>query len=214
MMPATRWWWIRHAPVPGIAGALHGQNDVDCDTGCAAAIGATAALLPEDAVLVVSPLRRARQTLDAILAGRDEPDAVSAVIEPRFAEQHFGRWQGRTWGQIEAEDGAACAAFWQDPTANPPPEGESFTEQIARAEAAIAEHNARFAGRNIVCVAHGGTIRAAIAVALALPPAAAMAIVIDPLSLTRLDWLDAPMLRGHGGQWRIAGVNVLCRWIC
>lgn len=213
MTPPTRWWWVRHAPVPGTAGALHGQNDVDCETGGIAAIGATAALLPEDAVLVASPLRRARQTLAAILAGGDRPSA-EPVIEPRFAEQHFGRWQGLTWQEIAAADAGANARFWDDPTGIAPPGGESFAAQCARTAAAIAECNGRFAGRDIVCVAHGGTIRAAVALALGLSPAAAMAIVIDPLSLTRLDWLGAPLLRGHGGQWRVAGVNVVCRWIC
>ena len=34
---ATRWWWIRHAPVPGAEGRLNGQRDIDCDTSDAAA---------------------------------------------------------------------------------------------------------------------------------------------------------------------------------
>lgn len=209
----TRWFWVRHAPVPGPVGAIHGQNDVDCDAANVAAIGACAALLPTDAVLVTSPLLRARQTLAAILAGRDVPPPPP-IVEPRFAEQHFGRWQGRTWNEIAAFDAEAHAWFWRDPTANAPPGGESFAQQIERTEAGIAALTAQMAGRDIVCVAHGGTIRAAVACALGLSPAAAMAVVVDPLSLTRLDCLEGGVLRGHGGQWRISCINVVCRWIC
>lgn len=213
MSAATRWWWVRHAPVPGRTGNLYGQSDVDCDVSHLAAIGACAALLPADAALVTSPLRRARQTLDAILAGRDKP-SPAPIVEPRFAEQNFGRWQGHTWSEIETEDAAEYARFWQDPTGTAPPGGESFADQIARTRAGIAALNTRLSGRDIVCVAHGGTIRAAIAVALGLSSAAAMAFTVDNLSLTRLDWLAEGILRGHAGQWRIAGINVVCRWIC
>jgi alpha-ribazole phosphatase len=54
-------------------------------------------------------------------------------------------------------------------------------------------------------VAHGGTIRAALAHALALAPEAALAFTIDTLSLTRIDRIDGPG-RGHG--WRIGAINL------
>ena len=28
----TRWWWVRHAPVPD-GGFIYGQRDLDCDCG-------------------------------------------------------------------------------------------------------------------------------------------------------------------------------------
>jgi alpha-ribazole phosphatase len=64
---------------------------------------------------------------------------------------------------------------------------------------------ARFAARDVVAVAHGGTIRAALAQALALPAERALGFVIDTCSLTRLDHVapaDGP------AQWRIVGVNL------
>ncbi len=65
--------------------------------------------------------------------------------------------------------------------------------------------SARHKGRDIVCVAHAGSIRAALAVVLGLTPEAALAFTIDTLSLTRLDLIDSPAA-GHG--WRVGPVNM------
>jgi alpha-ribazole phosphatase len=29
---ATRWWWVRHAPVREDNGCIYGQEDIGCDT--------------------------------------------------------------------------------------------------------------------------------------------------------------------------------------
>ena len=76
MSAPTRWWWVRHAPVPEAAGRIYGQEDHACDTSDAGAFRALAGLLPADAVWIVSPLRRTRETADAIAA------AGLAVSEP------------------------------------------------------------------------------------------------------------------------------------
>jgi len=52
---------------------------------------------------------------------------------------------------------------------------------------------------DVIVVAHAGTIRAALALALELSPDRALSFVIDPLSLTRLDRLD--------DGWRVVTVN-------
>ena len=64
----------------------------------------------------------------------------------------------------------------------------------------VAEH----AGRDIIAVAHGGTIRAALALALDLAPEAALAFTIENCSVTRIDHIDGPGM-GHG--WRVVTVN-------
>jgi alpha-ribazole phosphatase len=211
MTAPTRWWWVRHAPVPGAEGRINGRLDVDCDPSDAAAARALAALLPGDAVVIVSPLVRTRQTLAAISAAgsvRPEP-----LVEPDFVEQSFGAWEGLGWAQMQARDPGAYTWFWSDPTRNPPPGGESFAAQIERTAAAIERLSARYAGSDIVCVSHGGTIRAACAHALGLTPEIAMAIVVDNFSVTRLDCLDAGLLRGAGGVWRVHCVNAPACWI-
>jgi len=63
----TRWWWIRHAPVPD-SFRIYGQSDVDCDVSSAEVFAALANELPQDAVWLTSNLNRTRQTAAAILA--------------------------------------------------------------------------------------------------------------------------------------------------
>ena len=64
-------------------------------------------------------------------------------------------------------------------------------------------------GRDIVAVAHGGTIRAALAVALELKPEQGMAISFGTLSVSVLEHVEDGLLRGAGGVWRVVGVNRL-----
>jgi alpha-ribazole phosphatase len=54
-----------------------------------------------------------------------------------------------------------------------------------------------------VAVAHGGTIRAAIAIALGLPPRGGFAFLVDNCSLTRLDHYQGPERSG----WRVTAIN-------
>jgi alpha-ribazole phosphatase len=211
MTRPTSWWWIRHAPVPGTEGRLNGQLDVDCATLDASSFQALARILPRDAISVVSSLKRTRQTFDAIAAaGESRPEPI---VEPDFIEQSFGRWEGLSWAEMQARDPETYAAFWQNPTRNAPPGGESFEAQIQRVAAAIERLTAAFAGRDIVCVAHGGTIRAAVALALGLTPEAAMAIVIDNLSLTRLSLVHDRLLSPGRAAWLVQGVNIPCPWV-
>ncbi len=201
----VRWWWVRHAPVINHGGKLYGQRDVPCDVSDARAFASLAAALPDNAVWVTSHLSRARDTARAIQdAGRAAPESI---IEHDFAEQNFGDWAGLDWEEIAARDPAFHARFWEDPVGLAPPGGESFAAVLARVGATIARLSAAQSGRDIVAVAHGGVIRAAIATALALDPARAMAVRIDNLSLTRLDLVEGGTLRGKGGAWRVVGVN-------
>ncbi|MCU0837296.1 MAG: histidine phosphatase family protein [Rhodospirillales bacterium] len=210
MTAATRWWWVRHAPIPDGGARIHGQLDVDCDCGDLAAFEALAEILPGDAVWVISALKRTRQTFEAIHAFR--PAIAEPLIAPDFNEQNFGRWQGLNWDEMQANDPEGYRAFWRDPTRNAPPDGESFADVMARVAAAISPLNARLAGRDIVVIGHGGSIRAAVALALRLAPPTAMAVVVDNLSLTRLDYVADAAAAVTGGAWRVRGVNAPSLW--
>ncbi len=202
----TRWWWIRHAPIDGEVGPLYGQMDVGCVTDDEVALRALAAALPRDAVWLSSHLRRTRDTAAAIAQAGGF--SVEPAVEPDLAEQHFGAWQGRRWSDMGADDPAAQQVFWRNPTGNAPPGGESFAQVLDRVGVAVSRLTQAHAGRDIVAVAHGGSIRAALAQALELDAPRAMALVVDNLSLTRIDHVAGGLLRGRGGAWRIGGVNV------
>ena len=202
-MTTTRWWWVRHAPVTATGGRIYGQDDPPCDTSDRTTFSALAVLLPKRAVLVTSHLQRTRQTADAIrAAGRDLPEPI---VEPAVAEQNFGDWQGRTRAEVFAELGARHA-FWLAPAHSRPPGGETFAELIERVRAAVTRLTRDNRGRDIVCVAHGGSIRAALGLALGLDPEQAFAFAIDNCSLTRIDHLEgtADDPRDH---WIVVRVN-------
>lgn len=204
----TRWWWIRHAPVIGTHGRVYGQMDVACDCSDTAAFKALAHRVPDDALWIATPLSRTQRTAAAIAeqlraAGRKSPP--QPVLEPAFLEQSFGAWQGLTYREIGA-NGLTPEAhrFWLAPAVETPPEGESFTTVVERVAHAKIEISRRHAGRDIVVVAHGGAIRAAVAHALAITPEAALALSVDTLSLTRLDHIEGP---GKGHNWRVGLLN-------
>lgn len=201
----TRWWWIRHAPVIGGNGRLYGCEDLDCDVSDAQRFAELAGRLPDVPLWFVTPLSRTRKTLRAIHAATDcnaEAESVEA-----FLEQHFGDWQGLRWSEMEDRDPAAYAAFWQNPSGNAPPHGESFSDVMARVAVAVDRITGRYVGRDIVCVAHGGSIRAALAHALELHHERALSMVIETLSITRIDHIQGGGLHGHGKPWRVVGVN-------
>ena len=202
----TRWWWVRHAPVTQHGGRLYGRTDVPADTGESARFAALDRALPEGAVWITSALLRTHQTADAIAAAGH---AVPArAVEPDLDEQDFGAWQGLTWDEVASERGGPAHKYWVAPAHVTPPEGESFAAVMERVAAAVDRRTARHAGADIVAVAHGGSIRAALALALGLEPERALAFSIDNLSITRIDHVDGP---ARGDAWRVVAVNLPAR---
>ncbi len=205
MSDVTRWWWVRHAPVVNGEGMIYGSSDIDCDVSDTAHFKALAQVLPKDAVWFTSHLTRTKKTAQAIAgAGLDFPEPI---VEEDLGEQNFGDWQGLSWNQMMKADPETYNIYWSDPTRNRPPGGESFADQIARTGVVIDRLGEQHKGRNIVAVAHGGTIRAAMAVALKLEPEQGMAIRVDTLSVSIFENVEDGLLRGKGGVWRVVGVN-------
>ena len=198
----TRWWWVRHAPIRDAGGRVTGQLDLEADCSDLEAIARVAGRLPANPVWMSSPLRRARQTLDvlqtALCVG-----VTPVVVERDLAEQDFGDWQGRTYAELEAADGDRYKKFWIAPGTTRPPGGESFADVMMRVARAVERRSDAGPEADVIAVGHGGSIRAAVAQALGLGPARALALQVDPLSLTRLDRIaDA-----SGVSWSIGCVN-------
>ena len=72
-----------------------------------------------------------------------------------------------------------------------------------RVRGAIERINVEHAGKDVIAVAHGGTIKAAIGLALGGQPERGLAFTIDNCSVTRLDYLASS---AHSG-WRVPMVN-------
>ena len=196
----TRWWWVRHAPVREDNGCIYGQRDLGCDTSDRVVFDAVGKILPRHAVWYASNLKRTHQTADAIwAAGFPRPAAMPH--EAAFAEQNFGEWQGMNRAAFIAS--LPLGSHWFAPFDQPAPGGESFLDLYNRVRVAIERINTEQAGRDVIAVAHGGTIKAAIGVALGDQPEKCLAFDIDNCSVTRLDHLAS----GDHSSWRLPMVN-------
>ncbi len=204
---ATRLWWIRHAPVDH-GGRIYGQLDLSCDCSENAIFSGLAGQLPRDAVWVTSNLRRTHETAAAIVrAGLPGPQRIpgpEAIAIADLAEQHFGQWQGLAHEDLRQSRAGDFHRFWHAPALEAAPGGESFLAVIERVSRAIRQLVETYPGRHVIAVAHGGTIRAALALALGLDPETALAFTIENCSITRIDHIEGPGM-GHG--WRVVTVN-------
>lgn len=202
----TRWWWVRHAPVPDIVN-IYGQNDVDSDTSDAKVFMALAHELPRGAVWLTSNLKRTHQTADAIINAIRLEDRIEGlpVRVPEFAEQHLGAWQGMNRAEFFASRAHVNHPFWFGPSSERPPGAgaESFDDLMARVAPAIERFSEEYAGRDVITVAHGGTIKAAIAHALNLSAEAGLAFACDNCSVTRLERLSGT----PEPLWRVLSIN-------
>jgi alpha-ribazole phosphatase len=198
---------VRHAPVVGQHGRCYGTTDVECDTTDAKAFAGLAAILPgAEALWTVTPLSRTVRTADAVWASRQTQAPASRLV-PDLIEQCFGDWQGKTYAELGAYgqgDARSTHRHWLTMADIKPEGGESFVEVCARVARAMDEVIAATQGRKVAMVCHGGVIRAGLAYALGISPEAALAIVVDTLSVTRLDRFAG---EGRGHSWRVAYVN-------
>lgn len=197
MTETTRFWWLRHAPTAAQAEGRIPDTEAEADVSAAARLAALRRRLPTRALWIASPTRRAVQTVKALTHVRPLPI-------PALTEQDFGTWTGQRHADLWDSGDADYRAYWDDPVNNAPPGGESYAAQFARTAAAIRDLAAEHAGLDLILVAHAGTIRAALTLALTeanQPPplTASLGFTIDPLSLTRIDAI--------GPGWRIETVN-------
>ena len=180
---------IRHAPSEA-GGRLAGRRDVPARLTDGAAFERLGAALRDVTSIVTSPALRCRQTAEALCPGRARSE------DPRLWEQDFGAHEGLLPSElpdIGPLDRPALAQLT-------PPMGESFNDMLARVTPALSDLSAQaMDGGSIAVIAHAGTVRAGLALALGDGPAA-LGFEIAPLSLTRLRCLP--------GAYSVICVNV------
>ena len=92
--------------------------------------------------------------------GLPKPDQMHQ--DKAFAEQDLGEWQGMNRAAFFAARPASIASYWFAPAHERAPGGESFNDLSDRTVAGIRRINTAHAGKDIVCVSHGGPIKAAL----------------------------------------------------
>src|SRR5450755_4604897 len=197
---ATRWWWVRHAPVREDNGCIYGQKDLGCDTSDRVVFAAVGKILPRHAVWYASNLMRTHQTADAIWSA-GFPKPATMPHDPDLAEQHLGEWQGMNRAAFIAS--RPVGSHWFADIDEPAPGGESFMDLYNRVRGAIERISAEQAGKDVIAVAHGGTIKAAIGLVLGNQPERGLAFDIDNCSVTRLDHFAS----AGQSRWRLPMVN-------
>ncbi|MGY8666648.1 histidine phosphatase family protein [Bradyrhizobium sp. UFLA05-109] len=196
----TRWWWVRHAPVRNDGGNIYGQQDLACDTSDLEVFEAVAKILPRNAVWYSSNLMRTHQTAEAIWAA-GFPKPASMTWEADFAEQNLGEWQGMNRAAFVASRPAGSS--WFADINEPAPGGESFMDLYNRTCRTIERINREQAGQDVIAVTHGGTIKAALGLALGGEPEKGLSFDIDNVSVTRLDHFAT----AERAVWRLPMVN-------
>src|SRR5829696_10031687 len=135
--------------------------------------------------IVTSPLRRCRQTAQALVAARGDSSPV--VVDQGLVECGYGEWTGKSLRELSKDK--LWGTVQQQPSAVRFPGGESMPEMAARAVGAIRGWDARLGaehGRDAVWVAvsHGDPIKAILADALGMHLDAFQRIVVDPASVS------------------------------
>lgn len=154
----------------------------------------------ELAAVFSSDLQRARLSAEILGA----PHALDPVPLAALREMSMGRWDGLTAEEIRRREPAAFAAWMAGVGVFAFPEGESVPDLAARAWPAFEEIAARFAGRAIAIVAHGGTNRALLCRALGLPFARLLGFGQDYGAVSVLE--GPPAARG-ADPWHLRRLN-------
>jgi broad specificity phosphatase PhoE len=127
--------------------------------------------VPFDRV-VTSPLFRARETAEIVAAG------TPLTADPRLREMDYGRWEGRTYDEIEAEAGRYRRRWEATPDVLACPDGESGNDVALRVRACLADLIAEASAprsreggtlRTVLLVGHATTSRILLCVAVGVP---------------------------------------------
>ncbi|WP_213781791.1 histidine phosphatase family protein [Caballeronia sp. dw_276] len=199
------WWWVRHAPVTCFGEKIYGQLDLPCNCDDIALFDRAVGQLPEEALWVTTPLARTAQTRDALLAAAARRglrrNIVEHRVEPRFAEQHLGTWQSCDRDEIDQQRGRPRHPYWLADPYECPPHGESFLSLSARVGKGVDVLQQSHGPKDIVAVAHAGTIRAALMNALALDASTALKVAIANCAVVCIELVDDGITRT--GQLKI-----------
>lgn len=136
------------------------------------------------AAVVSSPLRRCRQTAQALLAARN---GLPVSVEKGLTECGYGDWTGKSLRELAKDK--LWSTVQQQPSAVRFPNGESMSEMAARSVGAIRSWDARIAAEHgdhavWAAVSHGDVIKAILADALGLHLDGFQRLLVDPASVS------------------------------
>ncbi len=137
------------------------------------------------AVVITSPLQRARRTAEAVAEAAGAP----LVVYDELIEADFGRWQGLTFAEAAKQWPDQLAAWMASPDATPP-EGESFAMVAQRVLSGLDRLIEEYRHQTTVVVSHVTPIKTLVCRALLAPPEAMFRMNLDVASLCHIDCFD------------------------
>jgi probable phosphoglycerate mutase len=187
--PPTRLLLVRHGSTEhSHEGRFSGRNELPLDAhglAQAQAIARHVARMGPVDVVLSSPLRRARETADAIVTevgGRVE-------IAPDLVEMEFGDWEGLTLADAHLKWPDVITS-WLAGVDIAPPGGESFGAVEARVIPAAERIVEAYRGQRIVAVSHVTPIKTLLRIALGAPQETMFKFHLDTASLSVIDYFE------------------------
>jgi alpha-ribazole phosphatase len=184
---------LRHGAVCVPSDLCYGHLEVPLQEPTAAWIGAARQIIRQqlgnDFSWWSSPSTRTRRMVELL------SDANTVIhADERLREMNFGSFEGRRWSSITQEESLP----WTESAGQLPcPGGESFAQLRSRVSALLPIWES--SERNVVCVCHGGTIRALLQIILDIPFATLFQVQIHFASFTLLEFRPA--------NWQVGLVN-------
>lgn len=184
--PRTRLVLLRHgATVHSAAQRFSGRNDLPLDeAGVAQAAALAKRSYGQVAAIVSSPIRRARETADAVAGVLDLP----VTTDDDLAELDFGAFEGLTYAEVRERYPADLAA-WSASPETPPPHGESFAAAARRVRRARDRIVAAHPDAVVLAVSHVTPIKLLVRAALDAPLSSIWRMHLDIASVSTIDYL-------------------------
>ncbi|MEV4683213.1 bifunctional RNase H/acid phosphatase [Streptomyces kurssanovii] len=130
--------------------------------------------------IVSSPLRRCRETADAVAAKL----GLGVSIEEGLRETDFAAWEGLTYAEVRERYPDDLEAWLASPKAAPTGGGESFATVARRVAATRDKLLALHQGRTILLVTHVTPVKTLVRLALGAPPESLFRMELSAASLS------------------------------
>ena len=141
-------------------------------------------------VLISSPLKRTRQTAEAIA----RTTGLDIIFDEAWYELSFGTWDGKAIEEVREQEPDEYQA-WLNSSSYAPPGGESYDEASIRIEEALEKLVAEYPGKKIIVVTHNGVIKTAAKIAVGAPSDAVFHMDATPCSISSISIWPSDGLR-------------------
>ncbi|WP_328546731.1 bifunctional RNase H/acid phosphatase [Streptomyces platensis] len=149
---------------------------------------AAAALAARGSVqaVVSSPLRRCRETAQAVAARL----GLEVRIEEGLRETDFGAWEGLTFAEVRERFPEDLDAWLGSARVAPTGGGESFATVARRVAVARDKLLARYAGKTVLLVTHVTPVKTLVRLALGAPPESLFRMELSAASLSAVAYFS------------------------